>query len=226
MATHVFTDDNNLVALYRFETWVEDEQLVNLSDSPVYTGLNTMQVSGTPVRDPAVPSEAPSGSGVLFNNGSDVFHLNMVSGNASGFEVSNNSDFTYGFFGRPGEMHDFSRSWFTKHSSATSGSFWRIQATSGGDNILNWEISIPRSNGSSNLIVSSPHTINTGVYESVIAVVNNTANTAILYVSGIPVASSTSANMSTGPSGWSQSPVRIGSHRSFSSQGNTNCYRF
>lgn len=226
MPQHVFTDDNNLVGLYRFATYVEDGQLLNLSDSPVYTGLNSFQVSGTPTRDSNIPSEAPSGSGVKFDNGSDVFHLNVVSGNASGFEVSNSSDFSYGFFGRPGVMHDFSRAWFTKHTSATSGSFFRIQATSGAINILNWEMSIPRSNGGSNLIISSPHTIDTGNYESVIAVVNNTANTAILYVSGIPVASSTSANMSTGPSGWSQSPVRIGSQRSFSSQGNTNSIGF
>ncbi len=226
MPENVIVTDNNLVALYRFKTWVEDEALVNISESPTYTGLNTMQVSGTSVRDGDVPANAPSGSGVKFDSSADSFHISMTSGNASGLEVASGMRFSFGFFGRPGQMHNGDRSWFTKHHSNTSGSFYRLQSASGGDNILNWELTLGRSNGGSNLLIASPFTINTGVYESVVAVVDTVADTAILYVSGVPAASSTSVQYSPGPSGWGQSPVRLGNHRSFSSQGNTNAVGF
>ena len=54
------------------------------------------------------------------------------------------------------------------------------------------------------------------------ATVDGTIDTAFLYISGIPVASSTSITLSPGTSGNAQFPIRIGAHRSFSSQGNAN----
>lgn len=226
MVTNVFIDDVNLAFLGRFNPFYDEVNeaflALNHSASPYYKGLNTFQVSGTPVKDSLVPAGAPSGSGLKLDSASDCLHLSVTSGNASGMEIESTSQFSFGFFGYMTEEFLFDRSWFTKHSSAAGGSYYRLQASSGGINEFNWELTLGGSNGTASYLVGSPYDIALDQYESVVATVDGTTDTAFLYISGIPVASSTSITLSPGSSGNAQFPIRIGCHRAFSSQGVTN----
>lgn len=224
MATNVYINDANLVALYRFKTYAADEQLLNSTTSTIYTGLNTMQISGTPTQDADIPSQVEDGSGVKFEGSSDMFHLHMTSGNESGISSQSGSQFTVGFFGRP-SVHASTRSWMGQSSSQASGAYWRVESNALGVGV-GWRFVYGVTSGTSSLAVASPWQADITHYESVIVTINGTDNR--IYVSGV-LANSGALQYSPGPSGSSgilidlvDVPFRIGAHRAFSSQSATN----
>ena len=219
MATNVFVDDRNLAFLGRFATWPEDGDLLNVSKSIVYSGLNTFEVSGTPIRMSGIP--LPSGSGVYFDSPTAIFHLSSDTGNMSGMDMSATSKFSIGLFGRLEDYMLFDRTFFAKHSSSVGGAFYRLQISSGSPTDMNWEFTVGGLTGDSSYVISSPYAADITKFESVVATMDPSTTTAILYVSGLPVASSTSLTPSPGTSGKQYSPIRIGAHRSFSSMGTT-----
>lgn len=228
--TIVYDTDADLVALYRFENFVSDGYLSNRSLAPAWSGYNNMDTSGTPVQADHVPALLPSGSGAQFDNFSDAFHVHVSGGGGtvpqSGLEVDSNTAFSFGFWGKISGVFDNDRSWFTKWSSATSGAYYRLQASSGtGGTNMHWSLTLGTSNGTSSAAIENTSLVSSiGNYEFVCATVDPSASTAILYVSGLPVASSVALSFSPGPSGVDiiDVPIRLGAHRSFSSMGLTN----
>ena len=92
-------------------------------------------------------------------------------------------------------------------------------------NVQHWSLTLGGSNGSTSIVIENANnTITSGEHEFVCATVDPDSSTAILYVSGVMVASSIALSFSPGPSGVDtvDVPIRLGAHRAFSSMGITN----
>ena len=219
--TAVFMGDPKLSFLTRFESYLTgDEQVDNITDSVTFAGLSTFQISGV-ISSHSVearPSILPSGSGAVLDSSSEIFHLHPTSGNQSGFGTSTSTPFSFGFFGRPTEEFLNDRSWFGRWASTSDGRHQLLHLSSGGINNFNWELFLGGAGGDSSTLVGMTTPIEMGRWQSVVATVNPAASTAILYCSGIPVASSISLSYDPGESGLGiDVPIRLGSHRSSTS---------
>jgi hypothetical protein len=226
--TIVYDTDVDLVALYRFERFIASGYLPNRSTAPLWSAYNNMDTSGSPTQAPDVPALLPSGSGVTFDSGAEIFHIHPTGGGGSspqsGLEVSSDTPFSFGFWAKPSGAFNNDRSYFAKWTSASPGAYYRLQSSETVDT-LHWSLTLGRTNGTSSVTIEdTSNMIVSGNFEFVCATVDPDNDTAILYVSGLPVASSVALSFSPGPSGVDSIdvPIRLGGHRGSTSMGITN----
>jgi hypothetical protein len=214
MADNVFINDVNLVCLYRYTNFTDSgaEVLDNSTESTVYTGLNTMSVSGGIEKVEGPGANAPSSSGARASGGGiEIFHLPRSpaqSGNASGIDISSSQDHSFGgWFLSPftSDFEDFMGKW----AIAAGARSYAMQGRTGTSPSRFWRAEIGASNGGSTATVDSPFTAAENAYEHVVCTVDadTATNNVRLYVSGILVASG-SITVSPGTSG-AHPPFRI-----------------
>jgi hypothetical protein len=188
----VFINDNNLVFLYRYATFLTDEKLLNDSQSPTYTGLNTMSLSGANIAQVAGPgSQAPLSSGCQITGFSTLFHLPFPnqSGNSSGCQTLDASQFSFGGWIRTHKNHTNQRDMISSLAFGTAMRRYLLQ-TSSGSTGFHYRLRVGTSNGSNTVTVTGC-TITADEYQHVICTIDGTTTSDNLriYCSGQLVAS-------------------------------------
>ena len=224
--SNVSTTDIDLVFLYRYATFIEDGVLDNSSQSPIYSGFNSMAVSGAfssfVTREAGPGVSAPSSSGAL-SSGSfgELFHLPATpaqSGNASGIDVSSTQDFSFGGWFMSSFTSDF-LDFMGKWAFGTNMRSYGLESRTGVSPAKYWSVEVGISNGSSTASVASPFESTENTWEHVVCTVDSagTTDNIRLYISGV-LAASGSATVSPGTSG-AHPPFRIFSNTSSTSEG-------
>ena len=223
-AINVSIADVDLVCLYRYTVFdtAGAEVLDNVSQSPVYTGLNTMSVSGaTKVKGPG--SNAPwSSGGQVSGGGIKIFHLPYSpaqSGNASGIDCSTTQDFSFGGWVLS-PYTAFFKDFMGKFAFANGMRSYRMMAHTGaGPPTKFWRVDVGLTNGNSSVTVNSPFSAVENTYEHVVCTVDTDAITENirLYISGILVATG-DGTIAPGTSG-AHPPFRLFGNTSATSEG-------
>jgi hypothetical protein len=183
----VTNTDNNLVLLYRYDTIDTDAQLLNQSESPVYTGLNTSSISGAGYTGVLGPSGATVGSGVLIDSIGTIFHLPPPnqSGNASGVTVETTSAFTFGGWFQVNNNWTNQRAMFANFAFGDAMRRYMVEASSGTP--YQWRIRTGQTNGTSTVTVTADGAITGGEWMHVVGQIDGTTSTnnIRIYVSGV-----------------------------------------
>jgi len=220
MPTNISITDNNLVLLYRYEDFDSVNVLDNRSESPIYTGLNTMSISGVNLQKISGPPEAPNSSGVQITGVSTVFHLPAPnqSGNASGVTVETTSQFTWGGWFRVNNNWTNQRAMFANFAFGDQMRRYMIEASSGSK--FEWRIRTGQTDGTSTVTVTAADAIEAGEWMHVVGSIDGSTSTnnIKIYVSGILVGTG-SATFDPGNSSSGNHPgLRLGAGWSATSE--------
>jgi len=213
VATNVFIDEVDLVCLYRFTSFDSVGMLDSSSESPVYTGLNSMSLSGTLEKVEGPGNKAPLSSGVRMSGGGiELFHLPYSpaqSGNASGISAASTQDMSFGGWMLSPFSADF-KDFIGMWAFGTGMRSYVIQGRTGVTPSRYWKIQVGTTNGDTTVGISSPFTAAENTYEHVVCTIDSatTSDNIRIYISGILVTSG-STTFSPGVSG-AHPPLRLG----------------